>query len=274
MDQHAPPPIPQARILIVEDEAMTRKAIVRALSLLGYRADPAGSGSEALETLRTLSYDVMLLDLRMPGIDGVEVMRRVRDSHPNLQVIIFTAYATVESAIEALRAGAIEYLLKPCSIPDIEAAINRALERRQERLRREHLLQVMSGALDALQAEAEPERHSPSSQEERFLQYGPIALDLEKRLVIVQGAGESPSHHAELTGNEQELLAYLMRHPETVHSPRELASGALGYDLSSPEAGDIVRPHISRLRKKIEPSPAQPRLIITVRGKGYILSPS
>jgi DNA-binding response OmpR family regulator len=292
MEQHAPPPIPQARILVVEDEVMTRKAIVRALNLLGYRANAAGAGSEALEALRTLSYDVMLLDLRMPGIDGVEVMRRVRVSHPNLQVIVFTAYATVESAIEALRAGAVEYLLKPCSIPDIEAAIRRALERRQERLRREHLLEVMSGVLDALQAETDPERHAPPVQEERFLQYGPIALDLEKRLVIVQGAGEAGSggessspddsssppepqrHHAELTANEQALLAYLMRHPETVHSPRQLAQGAMGYDLGGPEAGDIVRPHISRLRKKIEPDPARPRLIITVRGKGYMLSPS
>jgi DNA-binding response OmpR family regulator len=286
MDQPVPPPIPQARILVVEDEAMTRKAIVRALNLLGYRADAAGSGNEALETLRTLSYDVMLLDLRMPGIDGVEVMRRVRDSHPNLQVIVFTAYATVESAIEALRAGAVEYLLKPCSIPEIEDAIRRALERRQEHLRREHLLQVMSGALDALQAETEPERHTFPSQEDRFLQYGPVALDLEKRLVIVQGTGDSSSdvdpglpldaqsHHGELTANEQALLAYLMRHPETVHSPRELASGALGYDLGDQEAGDIVRPHISRLRKKIEPNPAQPRIIVTVRGKGYMLSPS
>ena len=77
-----------------------------------------------------------------------------------------------------------------------------------------------------------------------------------------------------LTAHEQALLAFLMRHPETVLSPRELAGGALGYDLSGQEAGDIVRPHISRLRKKIEPDPAQPRLILTVRGKGYMLSPS
>jgi DNA-binding response OmpR family regulator len=265
---------------------MTRKAIVRALNLLGYRADAASSGSEALESLSTLSYDVMLLDLRMPGIDGVEVMRRVRDSHPNLLVIVFTAYATVESAIEALRTGAVEYLLKPCSIPEIEAAISRALERRQDRLRREHLLQVMSGALDALQAESAQALQPLLPEAERFLQYGPIALDLEKRLVIVQQPGEpgapgdsSPphepqSHHAELTANEQALLAYLMRHPETVLTPRDLASGALGYDLSVQEAGDIVRPHISRLRKKIESDPAQPRLILTLRGRGYMLSPS
>jgi DNA-binding response OmpR family regulator len=207
-------------------------------------------------------------------------MRRVRDSHPNLLVIVFTAYATVESAIEALRTGAVEYLLKPCSIPEIEAAIRRALERRQDRLRREHLLQVMSGALDALQAETEQALQPPAPQAERFLQYGPIALDLEKRLVIVQrpggpsSPGEPQSHHAELTANEQALLAYLMRHPETVLSPRDLAAGALGYDLSGPEAGDIVRPHISRLRKKIESDPAQPRLILTLRGKGYMLSPS
>ncbi len=144
----------------------------------------------------------------------------------------------------------------------------------------------MSGALDALQAETEQAVHAPPPQAERFLQYGPIALDLEKRLVIVQGAGDSGSPR------RLQFAARIPKPPRRAHRQRAGAvglpdatsrdgplapragRGALGYDLGGPEARDIVRPHISRLRKKIEPDPTQPRLIVTVRGKGYMLSPS
>jgi DNA-binding response OmpR family regulator len=273
MDEYSTPPIPKARILVVEDEATTRKAITRALNQMGYQADEATSGGHALDKVSSLSYDLMLLDLRMPGIDGVEVMRRVHKTHPDLLVIVFTAHATVESAIESVRAGAIDYLLKPCSIRDIEAAISRALQRRQERLRRQHLIQVMADALQALQAEEEQEAVAPAGRLERFLQSGPISLDREKRLVVVSGTGDAGSTDAELTENEMALLAHLMQHPDTVFSSRDLARSALGYDVGEFEAQDIVRPHISRLRKKIEPDPAHPRLIRTLRGKGYLFSP-
>jgi len=273
MSEFSSPPIPGARILVVEDEATTRKAITRALNLIGYQADEAVSGEQALVKLAALSYDLMLLDLRMPGMDGVEVMKRVQKTHPDLLVIVLTAHATVDSAITAVRAGAADYLLKPSKIQDIEAAISRALERRLERLRRQHLIHVIADALDALQEEDRREKATPLDRPEQFIQYGPVALDREKQLAIVSGGEATASLSAELTGNEAALLAYLMQHPETVFSSRELARHALGYDVSEAEARDIVRPHISRLRKKIEPDPAQPRLVRTIRGKGYLFSP-
>lgn len=273
MDEYSTPPIPKARILVVEDEATTRKAVTRALNLSGYQADGAASGGQALDRVSSLPYDLMLLDLRMPGIDGVEVMKRVHKTHPDLLVIVFTAHATVESAIESVRAGAIDYLLKPCSIRDIEAAISQALQRRQERLRRQHLIRVMAEALEALQAEDEQEAVAPTGRLERFLQCGPLSLDQEKRLVVVSGAGDAGSTDAELTAHEMALLAHLMQNSGTVFSSRDLAQGALGYEVGEFEAQDIIRPHISRLRKKIEPDPAHPRLIRTIRGKGYLFSP-
>jgi DNA-binding response OmpR family regulator len=273
MVEHSAPPIPKARILVVEDEPITRKAITRALNLMGYQADGATSGGEALARLSSLSYDLMLLDLRMPGMDGVEVMSRVQETHPTLLVIVFTAHASVESAIEAVRAGAVDYLLKPCSIRDVEAAISRALQRRRERLRRQHLIRVMAEALEALQAEEEQDRLPAPDRLERFLQYGPVSLDREKRLVVVSAADNAGSLDAELTANEAALLAYLMQHPDAVISGRELARDALGYAVNEGEAQEIVRPHISRLRKKIESDPAHPRLIHTIRGKGYLFSP-
>jgi DNA-binding response OmpR family regulator len=272
VDDLPSPPIPQARILIVEDETMTRKAIARALGLLGYDVEEAASGQQALSKLSTSAYDLMLLDLRMPGMDGMQVMKQVQESHPDLMVIVLTAHATLDSAITAVRTGAVDYLLKPSSIGEIKTAISRALEPRHERLRRKHLIRVMSEALEALQAEEKREAAVASKRADRFLQRGGVTLDREKRLVAVAGAADAPGVDSTLTMNEAALLAHLMLNPDHVSSCRELARDALGYDVTEKEAQDIVRPHISRLRKKIEPDPAHPRLIRTVRGRGYLFT--
>jgi len=240
-------PILPARILIVDDEAMPRMTIARALNLLGYRADEAASGAEALSKLAARFYDLMLLDLRMPGLDGVDVMRQVNKLCPDTLVIVLTAHATLESAIAAVRFGAVDYLLKPYSLRDTKAAIARVLENH----RRVH--------------------EAPATLDKRFLQRGPVTLDIEKRLAVVTSR-DSHTLEAELTGNEAALLAYLMQSPDTLFSCRDLARSPLGYDVSEREAEDIVRPHISRLRNKIELDPAHPALIRTIRGKGYLFS--
>jgi DNA-binding response OmpR family regulator len=272
MDDASSSATPKPRILIVEDEATTRKAITQALNLMDYRADGVASGSEALDRLSSAPYDLMLLDLRMPEIDGVEVMKRARTAHSSLLVIVLTAHATLESAIAAVRSGAADYLLKPCSIREIEAAISRALRYHQKRLgKRQHLIRVMTEALEALQVEEIPDSFVPPGRSERFLKCGPVSLDRERRLVVVARDG-SANFDAELTENEAALLAHLMQQADTVLSCRKLAQGALGYEVSEREAEEIVRPHISRLRKKVEPDPAHPRLIRTIRGKGYLFS--
>jgi DNA-binding response OmpR family regulator len=272
MANRSPSPIPHARILVVEDEATTRKAIARALGLLGYEVDEVASGEQALLQLSSLSYDLMLLDLRMPGMDGIEVMKRVQESFPELLVIVLTAHATLESAITAVKAGAIDYLLKPSSIREIEAAISQALKRRRRRLRRQHLIGVIAEALDALEAEEEPDKVSAPSPAERFLQCGSVSLDREKRLVTVAGVYGADSINAELTPSEVALLTCFMQRPGSILSCRELAKRAFDYDVSEREAGSIVRPHVSRLRTKIEPDPDHPQVIRTVRGKGYLFS--
>jgi DNA-binding response OmpR family regulator len=233
--------------LVVDDEAMPRMTITRALNLMGYKADEAASGTEALSKLAARFYDLMLLDLRMPGVDGVEVMRQAKKLGPDTLVIILTAHATLESAITAVRLGAVDYLLKPYSLRETEAAIARALENHQ----RAH--------------------EAPSAPAERFLQRGPVTLDIEKRLAIVS-LPDGRALQAKLTGNEAALLMYLMQSPDTVYPCRDLARAPLGYDVSEREAEDIVRPHISRLRNKVEADPARPTLIRTIRGRGYLFS--
>lgn len=272
MTPNSPEPGINARILVVDDESTTRSAVTRALGLIGYQADGAASGTQALARLSARSYDLMLLDLRMPEMDGVEVMVRARESHPNLQVIVFTAYASVDSAISAVRAGAADYLLKPCSIKEIAAAIARVLKQRQERLRRQQLMHVMAETLEdprAVEGLASPAISEP---QERFIPCGSMTLDQDKRIAVINGP-DGANLNCDLTTNETKILAFLMRHPDRVFSCRELAQATLGYEVTEAEAEDILRPHIFRLRKKIEPNLANPTRIRTVRGRGYFFSP-
>jgi DNA-binding response OmpR family regulator len=240
-------PIFPARVLVVDDEPVPRMTVTRALNLMGYRADEAASGAEALRKLASHYYDLMLLDLRMPGLEGVEVMRQARSLSPDTLVIILTAHATLDSAIAAVRFGAVDYLLKPYSIRDTEAAIARALKKR----------------------EAAPDGGEAPGK--RALQRGPLALDLETRTATLSLPGGG-TLQAALTSHEAALLLHLMQSPDTVFSCRDLARIPLGYDVSEPEAEDIVRPHISRLGSKVEADPGRPALIRTIRGKGYVLS--
>ena len=212
------------RVLVVEDEAHTRRAIVRALKLLGYQATAACTGKEALAALASVSYDVMLLDLQLPELNGVAVMEQAHTAYPELLIIVLTAYASTESAIVAVRAGAVDYLIKPCRIRKIEATIARAVAQRNEQ---------------------RPRASSPPPPPPvTMVAQGPLALD-EARQEATLTPEDAPSVTVALTSDETALLAYLLTHPETVLSCRELAQGALDYTtLSEDEAKGIIRPHI------------------------------
>jgi DNA-binding response OmpR family regulator len=266
-DQTQAPPFPEAHVLVVDDEANVRSALARALTLRGYHTDQAASGYQALQMLESKPYDLMLLDIRMPGMNGVQVMQLARQIRPDLLIIVLTGHASLESAIAAVKSQAHDYLLKPASLHDLTAAVASALERRAQALRREHLLGVIDQTLDALRETEMSERRQPTL--ERFLRAGAITLDSEKRLAVVGG---TPPKTSELTENEMSILAYLLERPEQVISNRELARAALGYDVPENEARSIVRPYIFRLRRKLEPDPKEPRLICTVRGRGYMFA--
>lgn len=275
----APPETdPRARLLIVDDEPKLRAGLRDVLSLKGHHVEEAGSGHEALALLESTSYDLMVLDMRMPGMDGMEVMRRARKMHPDLPIIVLTAYASLQSAIAAVKLGAADYLLKPFDVEDLTATVSRVLREHTERLRRQRLLDMMGEALDALRQTEEPADYSspppspsppPTTPPKRFLRVGSLTLDCEKRLVIVKG---EPVRKAELTKGEANVLVALMEHAEEVLSCNELARVAMGYEPDKWEAQSVIRPYIFRLRRKIEETPEEPRLIRTVRGRGYFLS--
>ncbi len=254
---------PGARVLVVDDEKTLRHTLRDLLQRVGYEATSAASGQEALHHLAAQPYDVVLLDLKMPGMDGTEVLKYARPRAKETIFIIMTAYGTLESAILGIRQGAHDYLLKPSSVDAVLNAIETGLAERQEQQRypSEDPIDLLERALANLKEQPEP-TEAPQ-EKKRFLTAPGILIDLHKHLVLVE------NKPVNLTKTEYNLLTYLMQHPNEVLSPGEIVEHLRGYELSDEEASTFLRSHIHRLRQKIEPESEQPHFIQTMRGRGY-----
>lgn len=266
-----PSPLTPARLLIVDDEPHIRSALSKALSLLGYTVDEADGGSAALALLQQTAYDLMVLDMRMPDMDGTEVMQQVRQFQPELLIIILTGHASLENAIAAIKSEAVDYLLKPVSTHEIAEAVQRALYKRSERLHQRQLVQAIGEALDALR-QADITQVAVDGRENdspRFLRVRPLTLDYQKRLVIIEGQPDQTLH---LTEGETLVLAQFMARPDEVINCEQLVRQAWGENLKEYEAQSVVRPHIFRLRRKLEAVLSGVRLIHTLRRRGYFFS--
>jgi DNA-binding response OmpR family regulator len=273
MDEPAATPLlPEARILIVDDDAHVLLALSRSLRLKGYpHVDEAHSGMEAVEKITRIPYDLMMLDIRMPEMDGMTVLQKAQQIRPNLQVIILTGHAAMESALAALKSGmVVDYLLKPASLDQVEAAIRKALRKRLTEMQQRHSLETAIAALEQLKTDApSTPGHSAPISLERYLHAGPVSLDRDSRQATLKWEGRI--HTTTLTASEESILALLMSRPGDVFSSRQIAREALNYDLTENEAKSIVHPHIVRLRRKVEQNSKHPGLVRTVRGKGYTL---
>ncbi len=265
---HKPYP---ARILVADDEANTRLALVRGLQLSGYQAEGAVNGREVLTKLEQGTFDLLVLDLQMPEVNGVQVMEYIRQRQLDLLVIVLTANATLENAIAAVKAGAVDYLLKPQRMAEVESAIWQALQR-SPKWQRNQLIETLQQTLAVLKAD---EHDPPSSPTARAPQVDlpPMSwFDPERRQVILERA--NGRQVVTLTADQAAILACLAAHPGKALSSREIACMALGCEeISEREAKHIVRLHILRLRRKIEADPDHPSLIQTVRGAGYLFTP-
>ncbi|MBN1955002.1 MAG: response regulator transcription factor [Anaerolineae bacterium] len=259
----------QPRILVVDDEATTRVSLAEVLRLEGYDVQTAGNGEAALELIvEQLPFDLMVLDLKMPGMDGLQLTEVVQKRSPNTVIVLLTAFGTLETAIQAIRRGAHDYLLKPCPIPQILESVRKGLEKqRTEQQRRalvtqlEHTLSELV-AVERMGAEAGKEIAIPAPAQ--VLELQDVSLDRERHTVTVEG------QLASLTPTEFKLLTYLMENPDQVCSPQQLVRRAQGYEADPWGARAIVRVHVRRLRRKLEPDPSHPRYIVNVRGVGYM----
>ncbi len=251
-----------ARILIVEDEEKIARFVTLELEHEGYQVEHAADGRTAVDLALERDYDLILLDVLLPQLNGMEVLRRVR-KHKDVPVIMVTARDAVMDKVAGLDAGADDYLTKPFAIEELFARIRVALKRAEAVRAASGVGGVGAGTgesaaavpplSDSAQVSASP---SPAA-----LTVGSVALDPDRREVTVGG---SP---IVLTAREFDVLALLMAHAETVLTRERIAHEALGYEY----VGDTnnVDVHIAHLRAKIEDAGGA-RIIQTVRGVGYV----
>ncbi len=252
-----------SRILVVDDEASIRNFLVRVLQLEGYTVQAACDGREALEHLSGAAYDLLLTDIKMNRLDGVELLRLARERYPDLAVILLTGHAAVPSAIAALRQGASNYLLKPAKNEDILSAVAAALENRVRQQRRDQLEVIAEQFMGVVQS---PDSR-PVFPDTRPLAYGDLVLDT--RAFKVQLRQQS----LDLTPTEFRLLLELVRTPGEAHDYVKLVVAACGYTCSRHEAREIIGAHVINLRKKMAIAADQPLYVKSIRGIGYRLSP-
>ena len=253
------------KLLVVDDERAVRSSLKGILEGEGHRVTAAASGEEALVMLNQGSFDLMLVDLKMEGMDGLQVTMETKERAPDTVVIILTAYATLDSAIRALRFGAHDYLLKPCKVEDIIASVEAGLAKRWHSMRQWELVSSIEDNVRQLKAEtvlAETEREGLSTS--RFVRTQDLLLDRERQIVVVRG------EPLNLTPTEFKLLACFVNNTNRALTYRELARHAQGYDCSEQEARGALKTHLWRLRNKLKDRMGDTSCIVNIRGKGYM----
>jgi len=221
------------RVLIVDDEPAVRAALDRALRLDGYDVALAADGREALDRLADTRQDAVILDVAMPGVDGLEVCRRLRDAGDRTPVLMLTARDAIDDRVAGLDAGADDYLVKPFALKELKARL-RALLRR---------------------ADGAPEDGS-------VLRFADLTLD--------RGAWEARrgTRLLELSRTEFQLLALFLEHPKQVLTRSQIFERVWGYDFGS--SSNSLGVYMGYLRRKTEEG-GESRLLHTVRGVGYVL---
>ncbi len=221
-----------ARILVVDDEIEIVRALERSLAAHGFEVFTAGSGEEALEAISHHRPDVILLDLGLPSMSGLEVIKRVR-AQSNLPIIVLSVKDTEHDKVQAFDLGADDYVPKPFGMDEVLARLRVALR---------HSAQVESGT-------------------EAIFTAGPLRVDFAQRLVQVNG------QEVKLTPTEYDLLKALIKNSGKIMTRQMLLSQVWGTGYGA--ESHYLHVYVGQLRRKIEPDPAHPRFILTISGVGY-----
>jgi two-component system KDP operon response regulator KdpE len=224
----------QGAVLLVEDDLSIRRGLRATLSALDFRIGEAGNGEEALVRLRAAPYDAVLLDLNMPGMGGVEACRRVRREYPQISILIVTVRDSEADHVEALDAGADDYITKPFRIRELTARIRAAVRRRR----------------------------TPPSAVKPAIHVGAFELHPDRRLAMKHG------RRIHLTPTEFELLAVLMTNAGHPMPHAKLLSSVWGAEHGNER--EYLRTFILQLRRKLEDDPANPAYLQTVSWIGYV----
>ena len=225
------------KALVVDDEKLIVKGIKFSLEQDGYEVDVAYDGKEALKMAKEKEYDIVLLDVMLPEMDGMEVCQAIRE-FSEMPIIMLTAKGTDMDKILGLEYGADDYITKPFNILEVKARIKAIIRRNSKK----------SKSVD---------------KNERIIEISDLKLDLDSRRVFEKGK------EVNLTAKEFDILELLTQNPDKVYSREQLLNIVWGNKLH--EAGDVrtVDVHVRRLREKIEPNPSEPKYIHTKWGVGY-----
>jgi two-component system, OmpR family, KDP operon response regulator KdpE len=223
----------QGRVLVVDDEPSIRRALHNVLSTVGFDIEEASRGEQAIAFVRTERYDAALLDINMPGMGGIEACRILRRLFPRLPILMLTVRDSEDDKIEALDAGADDYVTKPFQMGELMARVRAAVRR----------------------------SHAIHDDNDSLITIGDIELDLERRLVRKLG------NIIHLTPKEFDLLYYLMSHAGKPLTHARLLSSVWGIEYGSEL--EYLRTYMRQLRKKLEKNPARPEYLLTESHIGY-----
>ena len=237
------------RVLIVDDEIAIRRALHNTLHGLGFEVDDAASGEAALDRVGEAEYDVVLMDINMPGIGGIRACREIRKSLPHLGILMLTVRDREEDKVTALDAGADDYITKPFELREILARIRTVMRRAGLR----------TAPATSVSGSASGENVSD------VLVFEGWRLDLLRRELRRLNGELVP-----LTAGEFELLCVFVRHPNRVLNRDQVIDLVKGREWAAYDRG--VDTQVMRLRKKVETDPSNPSLIKTVRGAGYVFA--
>jgi two-component system KDP operon response regulator KdpE len=226
----------QSRVLLVDDEPSIRRALRTTLSALGFDVEEASGGEEAVSFVRTERYDAALLDINMPGMGGIEACRAIRRLCPRIPILMLTVRDSEDDKIDALDAGADDYVTKPFHVGELMARVRSAVRR----------------------------SHATQDDTETVITIGDIELDFERRLVRKSG------DIIHLTPKEFDLLYCLMSHAGRPLTHARLLSSVWGNEYGNEV--EYLRTYIRQLRKKLEDNPSRPEYLLTESYVGYRFS--
>ena len=251
------------KILVVDSEKDIRDTLTNILESEKYDVLTVASGEEALEILGDEDIGVMIAEIRLPDMDGIALIKEASQVSTGMDSILLTGQASIESAIEALRLEAHDYLLKPISSQDLLSSLSGALSRREQTKRKRLLLEQLETSIQQLkEIEGMAELSKPDRQ----------AIELPKDVQVDLARRElwRGSDHVHLTPTEGKMLRIFIENWGRVMSHCEIAFLVQGYEVNEWEAPEVLRPLISRLRKKLAIFPGGKGWIRSVRGTGYV----
>lgn len=268
------------RLLLVDGDGVSRYTMSKALQRVGYMVGEAASGEAALKQFAQGDFDLVLSEIDLPGMSGIDLLQAITSHSQDSIVILMAESLSVDTAVQALRYGARDLLIRPCSGEEIRDSVERGIATARSLRRRRRLLDTIertvadlarevalaAGEVDAENIGTAPSlRVSGASAHRNVIRLGPLSLFPGKFQVA---AGDNS---VSLTPTEFDLLLYLAAHRGRVASCHELVREVRGYDTVEEEAREVIRPHVSNLRRKLK-GLGDFELIVNVRGVGYRVS--